>query len=114
MKTIGINENNDIYLDKSNNLGVKNDLSAMGDIFVNKSQTNAGELIYNATKGIDFFNTIFSSPVYLDLFQNELLSQLEDTEETQEVTNFQAEINNGVYAYSVDIQTSYGRLSLNG
>lgn len=114
MKTIGINENNDIYIDNSNNLSIKFDLRAMGDIFVNKSQTNMGELIYNTTKGIDFYNTIFSSPSYPDLFQNQLLSQLEDTEETQQISNFKAEVKNGVFSYSTEIKTNYGKVSLNG
>lgn len=114
MKTIGINENNDIYLDNSNNLCIKRDLSAMGDIFVNKSQTNKGELLYNTLKGIDFFNTIFSSPTYLDLFQNELLTQLENTEQTQKINNYTEEIKDNTYKYSVNIQTSYGKVTLNG
>lgn len=114
MKTLGINSNNDIFIDESGNLSLKADLQAMGDIFVNKSQTNTGELLYNQTKGIDFFNTIFSSPSYTDLFQNELLTQLEDTEETQEVLNYNAEEKENIYSYSVEIQTSYGKVQLNG
>jgi hypothetical protein len=114
MKTIGIDKNNDIFLDETGNLAIKKDLSAMGDIFVNKSQTNRGELPYNTEKGIDFFNTVFSSPVYPDLFQNQLLTELEDTEETQRVDNFDGRIEDGVFVYSVDIQTSYGKVSLNG
>ena len=47
MKTIAINENNDIYLTPSGNLAIKQDLSAMGDIFVNKAQTVRGELQFD-------------------------------------------------------------------
>lgn len=114
MRTIAIDENNDIFLDNSNNLAVKTDLEAMGDIFINKSQTVLGELLYNTEKGIDFFNTIFSSPTYPDLFQNEVITQLEDTDETQKVTGFAGSISDRVYNYSVDIQTSWGKVSLNG
>ena len=114
MKTIPINQNNDIYLDASGNLAMAQDLEAMGNIFVNKSQTNKGELPYNTEKGIDFFNTIFSSPCYPDLYQNELLSTLEDTEDTQEVLNFNNEVQNNIYSYSVDIITDYGQVTLNG
>lgn len=114
MRTIGIDANNDIYIDNANNLAVKTNIEAMGDIFINKSQTNLGELLYNTEKGIDFFNTVFSSPTYTDLFQNEVITQLEDTEETQEVINFIGEIEENTYSYSVDIQTTYGKVSLNG
>lgn len=50
MRTIGIDANNDIYIDNANNLAVKTNLEAMGDIFINKSQTNLGELLYNTEK----------------------------------------------------------------
>lgn len=114
MKTIAINSNNDIYLDNFNNLALKNDLDAMGDIFVNKSQTNTGELLYNADKGVDFFNTVFSSPAYPDLFQHELINELKDTDSTQNVRDFVGEVQKNVYSYSVKIQTDYGELTLNG
>jgi len=114
MKTIAINSNNDIYLDSSGNLVVKSDLNAMGDILVNKSQTNIGELLYNATKGIDFFNTIFASPVYIDLYQNQLLTQLEQTNGVERIESYNADIINNVYKYQVEVQTEFGEVSLNG
>lgn len=114
MKTLGINDNNDICLDSSNNIVVKEDLAAMGDILINKSQTKSGELLFNNSKGIDFFNTIFSSPAYPDLFQNEVITQLENTEAVEKVSNFNAAINNNIYSYTVNVQTEYGEISLNG
>ena len=114
MLTLGINSNNDLYLTPQGNLGTKTDLEAMGDIFINKSQTNRGELIYNQDSGIDFFNTIFGEPCYLDIFQNQLISELEDTAETQKISDFTQEITKGNYTYSVNCQTTYGQLNLQG
>lgn len=114
MQTIAINANNDIYLDNSGNIAVKTDINAMADIFTNKSQTNKGELLYNTEKGIDFFNTIFSSPYYPDLFQKEVVNELEDTDETQRVSSFEGEVNEDVYTYTAQIITSYGEVTLNG
>ena len=113
MQTIAINENNDIYLDNSNNLALKRDLAAMGDIFVNKSQTVKNELLYS-DKGIDFFNTIFASPAYPDLFQNELTNELENTEAAEKVENFEGQTDDGIFKYSAEIETVYGRVALNG
>ena len=113
MQTIAINENNDIYVDSAGNLAIKTGISAMGDIFVNKSQTVQNELLYS-DKGIDFFNTIFSSPAYPDLFQNQLTNQLEDTEATIRVNSFEATTQNNVFSYTAKIETEYGELYLNG
>lgn len=114
MKTAAINQNNDIYLTPSGNLALKEDLNAMGDIFINKSQTVRGELLFNTEKGIDFMNTIFNSPAEPELFQSELVEQLEDTEETESVYSYTSSVKEGVYEYTADIITTYGNITLNG
>ncbi len=114
MITIGIDSNNDLYLTPQGDLGIKQDLEAMGDIYINKAQTRKGELIYDEEKGIDFFNTIFGEPCYSDLFQNQLISELEDTAETQNVSGYTQKTNNGIYSYTVNCQTSYGEITVNG
>ena len=114
MKTIAINSNNDIYIDSTNNLVIKSDLNAMGDILVNKCQTNLGELLFNALKGIDFFNTIFSSPCYPDLFQNQLITQIEQTDAVKRIDSYTETINNNIYTYKTEVQTEYGEVNLNG
>ena len=116
MQTIAINENNDIYLDSSGNLAIKTDLAAMGDIIVNKCQTNQGELLFNNIKGIDFFNTIFNSPAYPDLFQNQVLREIEQTDKVQQINSYTSDIDikNNLYSYKTEIQTDYGVLNLNG
>ncbi len=114
MKTIAINDSNDIYLNTSGNLMVKSDLEAMADILTNKAQGNRGGLRYDTEKGIDFFNTIFASPSYPDLFQAQLTAELADTDEVSSVADYEAETNDGVYSYTVNITTSYGEVTLNG
>ena len=114
MQTIAINDSNDIYLNASGNLMVKSDLEAMADILTNKAQCNRGGLRYDTEKGIDFFNTIFASPCYPDLFQAQLTSELADTDEVLSVSDYEAETNDNVYEYTVNITTSYGKVALNG
>ena len=114
MQTIAINSDNDIYINAAGNLVIKTDLNAMGDIITNKSQTNINELLYNTEKGIDFFNTIFASPYYPDLFQVEVTAQIEDTDAVQKITNFSFEENDGIFSYMAKIQTDYGVIALNG
>ena len=114
MRTIAINQNNDIYTDSSGNLVIKQDIDAIGDILVNKCQTNQGELLFNTDKGIDFFNTIFNSPAYVDLFQSQLVTEIENTEAVQRINDYNANVNKDIYNYTVSVQTEYGSIELNG
>lgn len=114
MKTMSINENNDIYLTPSGNISIKTDIEALGDILVNKTQTNRGELQFDEEKGIDFLNTIFNSPAEIEFFESELINQIEDTDNVQNVYNFESETKNGIYSYKADIITDFGNITLNG
>lgn len=114
MKTMSINENNDIYLTPSGNISIKTDIEALGDILVNKTQTNRGELQFDEEKGIDFLNTIFNSPAEIEFFESELINQIEDTDNVQNVYNFESETKSGIYSYKADIITDFGNITLNG
>lgn len=111
---MSINENNDIYLTPSGNISIKTDIEALGDILVNKTQTNRGELQFDEEKGIDFLNTIFNSPAEIEFFESELINQIEDTDNVQNVYNFESETKNGIYSYKADIITDFGNITLNG
>ena len=114
MKTISINENNDIYLTPSGNISIKTDIEALGDILVNKTQTNKGELQFDEEKGIDFLNTISPCPAEIEFSESELINQIEDTDSVQNVYNFESETKNGIYSYKADIITDFGNITLNG
>ncbi len=114
MITFGIDSNNDLYLTPQGNVALKYNLDAMGDIFINKAQVNKGELLYNTEGGIDFFNNIFGEPCYPDVFQSQLISELLNTDKTQNIYGYTPEINNDIYSYTVNCQTSYGQITLQG
>lgn len=113
MITLGINENNDLYLNGSN-LAIKNDKAALGDIYINKVQTLKGEIVYNTEKGIDYFNTVFCEPIYPDVFQNQVKNEILDTEETQSIISYSQNITDGILNYKAVCQTSYGEITING
>ena len=114
MLTFGINNDNDLFLDSNGNIVLKKDAPALGDIYVNKAQTNRGELAYNTSKGIDYFNTVFGEPCYPDVFQNQLINELVETEETISVSGYSQTITDDVLNYKVNCKTSYGNIIING
>ncbi len=118
MLTFAINENNDIFLDSNNNIALATNLTAMGNICVNKSLTRKGEVYYDTDKGIDFFNSVFGEIADTLIFQADLITQLKDTVDVIDIKNYNYSIttsnNSQIYNYSVDVQTNYGVIQLNG
>lgn len=114
ISTIAINKNNDIYLDGSNNLAMKEDINAIGDIFLNKARTNLGELQFNSNIGIPYFSLIFTSNPNLRIWQKLLEDTALSINGVEEITDFQKEINQNLLTYSITIKTQFGRTIING
>ena len=114
MKTLGINDNNDIYIDATGNITVKEDIYALADISKNKVLTNMGELQYNTPEGIPYFNTMFCDHPDVVLFQASIINTLEKTENIKKVSNFDYKQNGDVFSYTVTENTAYGDIKING
>jgi hypothetical protein len=113
--TIGIDQNNDIYLDGYNNIAMKDDIQALNDIILNKVRTNLGELQFNSNLGIPYFTTIFSSVSDIDLWQKFVVDSALSTPYIEKVSNFEHEIsNNNKLSYSMTIITDLGSMTVNG
>lgn len=114
MLTIATDENNDIYLDEFGNLAVLTGIEAVAQVCRNKILTAYGELVYDTTAGIPYFETIFNDPPNIELFQNAVVEDLETMEDVVAVKSFEYSVNTDVLSYAAVIQTIYGDLKLNG
>lgn len=114
MKTISVNQNNDIYVDASGNIAIGIDINALSDVCKNKVLTTLGEPEYNQTAGIPYFETVFCDTPKIDLFQTAVIETIEQTDNVNRVTNFDYTQNNGVLSYSLIINTDFGDIQLNG
>lgn len=115
MITIATSENNnDIYIDASGNLAISENTAALANVSKNAVLTNYGELEYNAEKGIPYFSTIFADTPLIDLFQASIIQTLSDLDKVQRVSNFEYEVKDGIFSYSVKEKTEYGDILING
>ena len=114
MFTISTNSNNDIFLDSIANLATSTEINALANIAKNKTLTTYGEPEYNQLQGIPYFETIFANIPKIDLFQAFIIDNLESLENVERVSNFQYTQNNGVFSYSLVINTTFGQIQLNG
>lgn len=114
MLTIATNENNDIYVDSSGNLAILQDINALANVSKNKVLTTLGEPQFNQLDGIPYFETVFTDTPKIDLFQVKQIEALENLEHVNKVSNYTYTQENGVYNYSVNINSDFGEIQLNG
>lgn len=114
MKTIGTNQNNDIYIDSSGNLAILTDINALANISKNAILTTQGEPQYNQENGIPYFETIFTDTPSIDLFQAAQIATLENLENVNRVEEYNYSQANNIFSYSVKIDTTYGEIIING
>ena len=81
MLSIATDENNDIYLDEFGNLATVTGIEAVAQVCRNTVLTTYGELTYDVDGGIPYFETVFTDPPNLELFQNAVVSALQNVEE---------------------------------
>lgn len=114
MKTILTNNKNDIYLDAGNNLAIGEGLTAGANISKNAVLVTLGELEFNTTGGVPYFETIFNDFPLVDLFQAAVIRTVENLPFVTRTSNFSYSVNNGVFSYSVIEHTDLGDIVLNG
>ena len=114
MITIATNELNDIYTDASGNLAMITNINALANVAKNVILTAQGEPQYNQESGIPYFETIFCDTPQIDLFQAAQIEALENIEDINRVTNYSYKQENGVFSYTVTIDTNYGDIQING
>lgn len=114
MQTIAINQNNDIFIDSSGNIALKNDIEALADMSKNKVLETLGESQYNQLEGIPYFETIFCDTPKIDLFQAAVIQTTKNTEDVINVKDFNYTQNSGVFSYTVTIVSDFGDIQLNG
>lgn len=114
MYSLATDENNDIYLDEFGNLATVSGVSAVAQVCRNTVLTTYGELIYDIDSGIPYFETVFSDPPNIDLFQNAVVRALEDVEGVISVSAFEYTISGDILSYTAVIQTIYGEIKING
>ncbi len=113
MKTLSINEKNDIFLDASGSLAFSQGKQARADIATNKTRTIYGEVPLSAQAGIPFFDVVFNK-FDPKLFEQFLRQTLLEVPGAQKVTQYEYQIENGVLTYSAVLTTEDGEVTVNG
>ena len=88
MKTLGLNRDNDIYLN-GGGFAEAVDIDAQRIIIETLLLTQKGELQFDDEAGIDYFGTVLQSPTYIEPWAREVQSKVEDLPFVGAVENFE-------------------------
>lgn len=114
MITITTNNNNDIFIDKYNNLSMTSNIDALANVIKNVILTRYNELLYNQEKGVKYFETIFNDKPDITSFQVSIIKEVLKVDKVLKVINFKYEIINNLFKYELLIQTEFGEVIING
>lgn len=108
MRTIAVNSNNDIYIDSSGNLAMVEGIDAILQQCEQAASIRLGELPYNQSKGIPFFDNVFTDSPDLALYDMYLRKQFNSVTGVVRVINIGFKQEGDVLSYEAVIETIYG------
>jgi len=73
-----------------------------------------GELRYDQTKGIEYFDNVFNGTPNYQLFRFQAIQELESVSGVVRVLSLSYTVQSGLLSYSAEIQTDYGVGNVNG
>lgn len=109
-----VNDNRDIFANSNGRLALLQDLQAVLQYAAHVVRARRGEMVYAATRGIDFIDNAFAGAPNLLQFEAQVRAAITRIPEVRSVTDFEADVTGNVLQYSADIQTIFGSGSING
>lgn len=113
-KTFSVDNNNDLFIDSNGNLAISIDEDAVLLSCQHIAKAQRGEMIYQITRGIPNFQTIWNGKPNLLQFDGALRQALLSVDGVTQIISLNLSITNDVLNYTVVIQTIYGVSTLNG
>lgn len=113
-QTLGINNDNDIYLNDSGNIALLSGIEAVADACRTISRAQLGEMVLTASQGIPNFQTVWIGVPNLRLWQSYLKNAIINVDGVQEIKNLEYETKENVLSYIITIKTTFGITQING
>ena len=114
MRTLSVNENNDLLLNELGNLTLKTDIDAVLLTARQYASTLLGEMIHNADQGVPYFGVAFGSSPNIAQFEAALRRRLLQCPGVGRVDALSASLSGDVLSYTATITTEFGQGTVNG
>ena len=114
MRTLNVNENNDLLLNELGNLTFKTDIDAVLLTARQYASTLLGEMIHAADSGIPYFGVAFGSSPNIAQFEAGLRRRLLQCPGVIRIDELTAQQVGDVLGYTAKITTEFGQGTVNG
>jgi len=107
-QTLGINDDNDIYVGSDGNVVMLSGQPAVADACQTASQAQLGEMIYAATSGIPNFQSVWVGVPNPAIFESYLRKTLAGVPGVLQVKSIAVTTNDNKLSYAAVIETEFG------
>lgn len=114
MRTIAVNENNDIYIGTDGNLAIVDGLESVKQRCEQAARILKNELPYAQSKGIPFFETPLSASPNLGLYESYLRQQYLGVEDVTGIKYIRFKLDGNELQYEAGILSIYGEATISG
>jgi hypothetical protein len=113
-RSLGVNASNDLYIDKSGKLAVVSGLNAVTQACEQACKTRQGELVFDVSRGIPFFQTSLRSARGFPQFEAAIRSAILQVQDVQSIKKITITQDGEVLKYTAEIKTIYGSGAISG
>lgn len=114
MITLAEDSNNDLTLGLNGSLSIDAGVQAVLRVLRAECETQLGELVFDATRGIPNFAVVWSGQPSVAQYEAALRATATKVAGVVSVESVTATVNNNVLSYSMVVRTIYGLGSING
>lgn len=112
MKTVKVDSNGD-RVTKNGLFVYLYDIDALTQTCEQTMKTQVNQLQYDQTKGIEYFNNVFTGNANLQLFEAQAREQLLNLDGVTSITSFTYSQTDNELSYTATINTIYGDITIN-
>lgn len=105
---LGVNADNDLYLDASGDLALVSDLTCVMQAAQQAAQAQRGEMIYHVNRGVPNLRTLWSGAPSLAQFRAAVRQEIMLVTDVVSVRRLDATLDGEAAVYTADITTAFG------
>lgn len=81
---------------------------AAAQVIASTIRVSLGEYQYDLTKGVDYFNNVFTGNPNFQKFEFQIRQQVKSLSFVEKITSFEYTVDNNILSYEMTVQTIYG------